>query len=150
MTRSFLLLLAASAAVMLAGANPALARSHKRTPSAAPATKPAVKATTPSDAQDDDAPPAPAAAYGGLATLNEAEARARLGQPDISRNEGAGAMWTYRMPDCALFVFFRSASGQPLRVSGAAAGPRRRGQAPVPVETCIAEALQSRAPAPRP
>ncbi len=50
-------------------------------------------------------------------------------------------MWTYRLPDCALFVFFKAAEGQSLKVSGAATGPRRRGQPPTPVDACVAQAL---------
>ena len=140
MARRFVLCMSL-AAIALAGPEMARARSgHKPTPPSASAVQPA--GSQPDDARDTP----PAAAFGGLALLSEAELRARLGQPDIARSEGAGAMWTYRLPDCALFVFFRSTAGQPLKVSGAAAGPRRRGQAPVPVETCIAEASQPHAP----
>ena len=100
------------------------------------------------DAADDTPPPmeAPPSApvYGGLRSLSETEARSRLGAPDIARNEGAGAMWTYRLADCALFVFFRAPGGQPLKVSGASSGPRSRGQTPIPVESCIAEGLAQR------
>ena len=79
--------------------------------------------------------------FHGLLGVSDADARTRLGPPDLARAEGAGAMWTYRLPDCALFVFLRADPGQPLRVSGAASGPRRRGQSPPPVNQCLAEAL---------
>ncbi len=78
----------------------------------------------------------------GLLSVTEAEARARLGPPDLARTEGAGSLWTYRLNHCALLVFFKAADGQPLRVSGAASGPRRRGEAPLPVDACLGEALE--------
>ncbi len=84
---------------------------------------------------------APSPPLAGLLSANEAEARAKLGPPDLARTEGSGAMWTYRLPDCALFVFFKAAEGQSLKVSGVATGPRRRGQPPAPVDACIAQAL---------
>jgi hypothetical protein len=87
------------------------------------------------------------APFGGLLGSSEMGARTRLGEPDIARVEGQGALWTYRLPDCALFVFFRGPQGQPLKVSGAASGPRRRGQAPLPVEGCIAQAVGAQAAA---
>ncbi len=77
----------------------------------------------------------------GLLAASEDDTRQRLGPPDLVRSEGQGAMWTYRLDDCALFLFFKGPEGQPLRVSGAATGPRRRGEPPAPVEACIAKAV---------
>lgn len=74
-----------------------------------------------------------------LIGAGEAEARIRLGHPDIARREARGAVWTYRRPGCALFLYFRR-TGSDLRVVGAAAGPRRRGEAAPAVEACLAEA----------
>lgn len=74
-----------------------------------------------------------------LATLtgsDEAIVKAALGVPDVARAEGAGALWTYRFPQCALLVFFRQ-TGRSLRVSGAAASQRRT-EAPVEVDQCLA------------
>ena len=99
------------------------------------------------------APPAPAAAPAplpvpaaplipSLATLvsnSEDDVKAKLGVPDIARREGASALWTYAWPDCALLVYFKSPDGRTLRVSGASAGPRRRGQATPTVDACIAQ-----------
>lgn len=66
------------------------------------------------------------------------EVRARLGEPALAREEGAGAFWTYRLPDCALFVFFAGQGG--LKVTGAESGPLVRG-GPVPtVDACLAGA----------
>ena len=137
MRKLVLIVIALAAAAGAADARPRHTR-HRTTRAATAAPARAEVASGP-DAADRD-PPGPSQAFGGLAALSEAQARARLGAPDIARSEGFGAMWTYRLPDCALFVFFRSAAGQPLRVSGASAGPRRRGQTPPSVETCIAEA----------
>ena len=135
--------LAAAGAAGPAGAKPRHKTAHAHVQVApalvAPSSRPEARPAAPPDAADRD-PPGPTSAFGGLAALSETQARARLGAPDIARSEGAGAMWTYRLPDCALFVFFRSSAGQPLRVSGASAGPRTRGQTPLSVEACIAEA----------
>lgn len=83
--------------------------------------------------------PAPAPTLRELNAASEAQVRSRLGAPDIARSEGTGAFWTYRLKTCALFVYFRSENGQPLAVSGAAAGPHRRGQTAPKLETCLAE-----------
>ena len=89
--------------------------------------------------------------FHGLLGTSETEVTARLGAPDLSRAEGKGAMWTYRTPDCALFVFFRRASGEGLKVSGAASGPRTRGRNPPPVNECLTEAMARHvASAPKP
>jgi hypothetical protein len=77
-----------------------------------------------------------------LLGLTEAEAKAKLGAPDAARDEGSGAMWTYRLDDCALFVFFKAEDDKPLKVSGTASGARRRGEAAPPVQGCIADALK--------
>jgi hypothetical protein len=79
-----------------------------------------------------------------LAQALEAQVRARLGAPDVAREEGAGGLWTYRFHSCALLVFFRREGGQPLKVSGFSAGPRRRGQAAPSVDGCMAQALEAR------
>jgi hypothetical protein len=73
-----------------------------------------------------------------LLGAGEAEARIRLGAPDIARREAGGAVWTYTRPNCALFLFFRPSGREGLRVVGANAGPRRRGEAAPSVETCLA------------
>ena len=120
----------------------------------APASKTAAGKTEPKPATvkaaAPDAPPppkpepprpaVPVSTYGGLYGLGEQETRARLGAPDVAREEGAGAMWTYRQRDCALMVFFRSDNGGPMKVSGATSGPRRRGDTPASLEACVAEA----------
>jgi hypothetical protein len=75
-----------------------------------------------------------------LLKKSEAEVRARLGEPPIARREAGGAMWTYRLERCALFVFFVPQGREGLRVSGASAGPRKRGLPTPEVEACIASA----------
>jgi hypothetical protein len=79
-------------------------------------------------------------AAGGVQALDnatQAQVRARFGEPDVARAEGAGAFWTYRLPDCALFVFFRK-EGKALRVSGLSSGPRRRGESAPEAAICMA------------
>jgi hypothetical protein len=78
-----------------------------------------------------------------LIGAGEAEARIRLGEPDVARRETGGAVWTYARPSCALFVYFRPDGGR-LRVTGAAAGPRRRGEAAPNVESCLAAVAGSK------
>jgi hypothetical protein len=94
-------------------------------------------------------PPSVGHPFHGLMQAETSEVRTRLGAPDVARGEGAGAMWTYRLPDCALFVFFKAPkhapADAPARVSGAASGPRVRGQRPLPVNDCIAEAMNRQA-----
>ena len=134
------MIVGAAALCLAAGA---AARAAHRAPAKAEAAQaaPAPEARLPERSAE--------APFHGLLAVGEAEARTRLGPPDLARVEGSGAMWTYRLPDCALFVFLRAADGQPLKVSGAAAGPRRRGQSPPPVNQCLAEALD-RQPGPGP
>ncbi|MGZ8362290.1 MAG: hypothetical protein ACXW3D_00390 [Caulobacteraceae bacterium] len=86
----------------------------------------------------------PAAVKPTLASLtgsDDARIKAVFGVPDIARDEGAAALWTYRWPECALLVFFRRADGRTLRMSGAEANPRRSGQKPMTVDACIDHAL---------
>jgi len=140
MVRAFTLILAAALAIGgLADARPARHKAAHQ-PAAAKPTSPEEAPAHSAKAPD----PAPSQPLSGLLSANEAEARARLGSPDLARTEGSGAMWTYRLPDCALFVFFKAAEGQPLRISGAATGPRRRGQPPATVDACMAAALAAR------
>ena len=73
-----------------------------------------------------------------LLEMDEGAVRARLGEPDVARREDGGAMWTYRLPGCALYVFFRTAGREGLRVVGASTGPRRHGEAAPDVDACLA------------
>ena len=141
MVRSIALILGAAALVT---ALPAAARPAHNPPPAH-----AAKAKPDSQSSEPDAPAKPsrpsqmssALPLSGLLGASEDDARQRLGPPDLVRAEGQGAMWTYRLDDCALFLFFKGPEGQPLRVSGAATGPRRRGEPPATVEACIARAV---------
>ena len=89
---------------------------------------------------------AAAAESAPLSGKSEAEVRAELGTPSAARREDRSAMWTYRTGSCALYVYFRAAGREGLRVTGASAGPRRRGEAAPDLEGCVKEA---RAQAPR-
>jgi hypothetical protein len=100
---------------------------------AALALVPAAAAAAPAPAPAREARAAP------LARATPAEVRARLGEPAVASQEGKGGLWTYRLEDCALMVFFKD-EGSGLKVSGVSAGPRRRGD-PIPdAESCIAAA----------
>ena len=76
---------------------------------------------------------------GRMLGATTAQIRSRLGAPDVAHAEGRGAFWTYRLPDCALFVFFQD-EGKGLKVSGLSSGPRKRGQAAAPTEDCLTAA----------
>ena len=89
---------------------------------------------------------APTAPTPTLAGKSEADVRAELGSPIVARREDRSAMWTYRTSSCALYVYFRAAGREGLRVTGASSGPRRRGEAAPDVGACLKEA---RAQAPR-
>ena len=71
-----------------------------------------------------------------LVNATQAQVKARFGEPDVARAEGSGAFWTYRLPDCALFVFFHKES-KGLRVSSVTAGPLRRGDATPDAGACV-------------
>jgi hypothetical protein len=83
------------------------------------------------------AAPPPAPPPEPLAAFTPAQVRGLLGEPAVASQEGKGALWTYRREGCALMVFFKDA-GRGLRVSGVAASGRKRGDAPPPVEICMA------------
>jgi hypothetical protein len=68
---------------------------------------------------------------------NERELRAALGEPDLQRSEGDGALWTYRLPQCALLVFMHRAGGQEFKVSGTQSSPLQRGGAVPDVDACL-------------
>lgn len=73
----------------------------------------------------------------GLLGRSEAEVRRILGEPRIARREDGGAMWTYRRPTCALFVFFRRSGREGMRVTGLSSGPLQDGGAAPDVEACL-------------
>lgn len=83
----------------------------------------------------------PPSELGTLLHATGAQVKARLGDPDVARAEGKGAFWTYRLPHCALFLFFHDGP-RGLRVTGAATGPRKRGEPLLDVGACLASAVQ--------
>jgi hypothetical protein len=114
---------------------------------AARAAKPPEHAAhTPKTAAERASPPAPHG-LAGLLHAGPEQVTARLGDPAIARAEGKGAFWTYRAPRCALYIFFKDEGGG-LKVSGAAAGPRKRGVAYAELDVCLTELEQSQAGAP--
>jgi hypothetical protein len=82
-------------------------------------------------------PPRPPSPPNSLTGSSEAQVRARLGEPQISRREAGGALWTYTAHACALLVFFQVQGREGLRVSGAMANARQRGRPAPDLETCI-------------
>ena len=63
--------------------------------------------------------------------------RGLLGEPDLAHEEGAGALWTYRLEGCVLMVAFRDAGHGP-KVTTAQAGTRRRGAPEPSAAECLA------------
>jgi hypothetical protein len=63
-----------------------------------------------------------------------------MGQPDIARQDGAGAALTYRLENCALLLLFVSDSENNLRLAEAHPSPRRTGVSAPSLEQCAAEA----------
>jgi len=101
----------------------------------APGARPGETAVDAEETQDD-------LGLGRLLHAGPSAVRERLGAPDVERAEGKGAFWTYRLPHCALFVFFHDGA-KGLRVAGASTGPRRRGEPVLSVAACIASAAHS-------
>ena len=68
-------------------------------------------------------PGAPMSAYSGpLSGASPAQVQSQLGEPNLVRDEGQGALWTYRFSNCALLVGF-SGSASARRVSAVEAVP---------------------------
>lgn len=80
---------------------------------------------------------ASAATSKGIEGLSVDDVRAELGEPDVSQQAGAGALWTYRFETCALMVAFHAAAGQ-LHVFQVMSGARRRGETPPSPQQCLA------------
>ena len=74
----------------------------------------------------------------GMVGRSDSDLKSSLGEPDVRRTEGDGALWTYRMPTCSLLVFLRRpAAGEAFKVTGAQAGPLGRGEALPDVDACL-------------
>jgi len=76
---------------------------------------------------------------GPLAGASPRQVESQLGRPAIARDEGNGALWTYRFADCALMVGF-SGPATSRRVTDIEAVPRQAGQATPSREACLASA----------
>jgi hypothetical protein len=82
----------------------------------------------------------PISVYSGpLSGASPAQVQSQLGKPNLVRDEGQGALWTYRFSNCALLVGFTGASSS-RRVTAVEAGPRLTGQPAPSREACLAEA----------
>lgn len=83
-------------------------------------------------------PAGPAPTLASLIGADEARLKAELGDPDLMRAEGGGALWTYRLPNCALYVFLsRAQPSAPWQVKGAQTGPLKRGQTAPEADACL-------------
>ena len=121
------------ALVLILAAAPMAAAAQETTTEAA-----ATETATPPATAEPEIPSGSAMTLGALRDRSEAEVRAKLGEPAVARREDGGAMWTYRLPACALYVYFRAAGREGLRVSGLATGPRHRGDVAPGVDACLA------------
>jgi hypothetical protein len=79
---------------------------------------------------------------------NDAPTRAEIervfGDPDVARQDGAGAALTYRYENCALLLLFAADSRNALRLSEAHPSARRAGTQAPSLEQCAAEASARR------
>ncbi|MGD9968464.1 MAG: hypothetical protein AB7T59_18245 [Hyphomonadaceae bacterium] len=80
------------------------------------------------------------AAAGRADAPNMAEIRRAIGAPDITRSEGAGAAWTYRLTNCALLLLFAADARGEMRLAEAHASARSPGEATPTIDHCAAEA----------
>jgi hypothetical protein len=67
-----------------------------------------------------------------------------LGEPDITRNEGAGMALTYRLESCALLLLFTADGRNEMRLAQAHPSARRAGEATPSLDQCAAEASARR------
>lgn len=67
-----------------------------------------------------------------------------LGAPDIARQEGAGAAWTYRLENCALLLLFAADTRNEMRLAEVHPSARRAGAAAPSLDQCAAEAAARR------
>ena len=87
---------------------------------------------------------ASATPFKGLEGYSTDQVRAELGEPDVSQQAGAGALWTYRFDSCALMVAFHADAGQ-LRVFQVLTGARHRGETPLSAQQCLAAGREQHA-----
>ncbi len=80
------------------------------------------------------------AAAGGANAPTRAEIEQVLGPADIARQDGAGAVLTYRFEHCALLLLFASDARNALRLAEAHASARRGGEAMPSLDQCAGEA----------
>jgi hypothetical protein len=65
---------------------------------------------------------------------------ALLGQPDLARQDGAGAALTYRFEQCALLLLFTADGRNAMRLAQAHPSARRSGAEAPSLAQCAAEA----------
>lgn len=73
---------------------------------------------------------------------SEREVQRALGAPDITRREGAGAAWTYRLDSCALLLLFTADARGEMRLAEVHPNARTAGGAAPSMEQCAAEAAR--------
>lgn len=80
------------------------------------------------------------ASAGRTNSPTQAEVERALGQPDIARQDGAGAALTYRLETCALLLLFAADARNDLRLAEAHPSARQAGAAAPSLDQCAAEA----------
>lgn len=68
-------------------------------------------------------------------------ARTLFGRAQVERMDGAGAMLTYRTPNCALVLVFAADRAGDLRLGATDAAARDQRAQPPPFDQCVNEAL---------
>ena len=79
------------------------------------------------------------AAAGGADAPTRVEIERIFGQPDLARQDGAGAALTYRLQSCALLLLFETDGDNRFRLAEAHASARRAGEEAPSLDQCAAE-----------
>jgi hypothetical protein len=77
---------------------------------------------------------------GAVDAPTRTEIERALGAPDVARNDGAGALLTYRGQSCALVLIFTSDQRNAMRLRETHAEARRAGETAPSLEQCASEA----------
>jgi len=70
----------------------------------------------------------------------QAEIERAFGQPDIVRQDGAGAALTYRFENCALLLLFSADARNAMRLAQSHPSARRAGEVAPSLNQCATEA----------
>jgi len=96
------------------------------------------------NAQDRSDPVGAIRRSGAADAMTVEGARILFGKADVERQEGAGAIMTYRTTDCAMTLVFAADNAGDLRLSAAQAVARDQRAAIPPLDKCVRQAIGRR------